>query len=332
VKAVKLELLDPLDDKTLAEVLELEVAALAVDQPYAPPPTPTAARALRLHGWDGEPGQEWLYRDDAGRLVGKVGTHLPRWENRHVAFGGVLVHPQRRRRGIGRRLAAHLRELVDQPGRRVLVSRSLDAPAQRAFAAGLGFTPASIDIHRRQDLEAVDWDHVEALRAQARHAAGGYTLLRLDGPVPDDLVEEVAGMEAAINDAPRDNLDMDDQVITAERIRARERSVAEAGLREYRLVARRNRDGRLAGHTVVFVDPEQPRYAGQGDTSVLAEHRGHRLGLLLKSQMMFWVAAAEPAVRWIDTGNAESNRHMIAINEALGYQIMARHIGWQRDL
>jgi hypothetical protein len=45
-----------------------------------------------------------------------------------------------------------------------------------------------------------------------------------------------------------------------------------------------------------------------------------------------WDGEPGEELRWVDTGNAESNRHIIAINEALGYQIMARHLGWQRDL
>jgi GNAT superfamily N-acetyltransferase len=329
---IHLARLDPFDDLALAEVLALETAASAVDRPYDPPPTPTASRAFRRYGWDGEPGDEWLHHDGAGRLTGTIHAYLPERENQHAAVCGVLVHPEHRRDGLGRRLYERLEEMVRRSGRRVLIGRSLDASAQRAFVEGLGFTLAGVKLFLRQDLGALDWDLIDRLRTEARQAAGDYTLVRLDGPVPEEQVEQVAAMEAAINDAPRDNLDIEGFLVTAARIRARERSVAEAGLRHYRLVARRQRDGRLAGHTVVYVDPEQPRYGRQEDTSVLAEHRGHRLGMLLKSEMMFLLAGAEPDLRWIDTGNAESNHHMIAINEALGYRVKARYLGWQRDL
>lgn len=329
---IELQPVDPFDDRAVAEVLALEEAARVADEPYTPPTTFRVARAFRRYGWDGEPGEEWLYRSGNGTPIGKVGAHLPERENRHVAFAGVLVHPDHRRRGLAQQLFAQLRELVRRPGRRLMISRSHDEPAARAFAGKLGFAQASVDIMRRQDLQALDWERIGRLRGEARAAASGYALLRITGPVAGDLIEEVAVMESAINDAPRDALDMEDQRVTPERIRAQERSVAEAGLRKYGLIARREFDGRLAGHTVVFIDPEQPRYGGQGDTSVLAAHRGHRLGMLLKSEMMFWLAESEPGLRWIDTGNAESNHHMIAINEALGYQILSRHMGWQRDL
>ena len=53
-------------------------------------------------------------------------------------------------------------------------------------------------------------------------------------------------------------------------------------------------------------------------------HRGHRLGLLLKAEMNLWLAGAEPQLRTVDTWNAESNDHMIAVNEMLAYRWMAR--------
>jgi RimJ/RimL family protein N-acetyltransferase len=38
--------------------------------------------------------------------------------------------------------------------------------------------------------------------------------------------------------------------------------------------------------------------------------------------MLDWLAAAEPALERIVTGNAAVNQHMIAINEALGYELL----------
>ena len=72
--------------------------------------------------------------------------------------------------------------------------------------------------------------------------------------------------------------------------------------------------------------------AHQHDTSVLREHRGHRLGLLLKAEMMRWLAEQEPQIAAIDTWNAETNDHMIAVNERLGYRVMGRELAFQRRL
>ena len=61
-------------------------------------------------------------------------------------------------------------------------------------------------------------------------------------------------------------------------------------------------------------------------------HRGHRLGLLLKAGMLLWLAEAEPQLATVDTWNAESNDHMIAVNEALGYRVMGRELQFQKSL
>jgi len=97
-------------------------------------------------------------------------------------------------------------------------------------------------------------------------------------------------------------------------------------------VARERATGGLAGHTTDGVPGSTPGYAWQGDTSVARAHRGHRLGLLLKLDMLRWLREEEPQLRTIDTGNAASNSYMISINELLGYRILARHVGWQRHL
>ena len=39
-----------------------------------------------------------------------------------------------------------------------------------------------------------------------------------------------------------------------------------------------------------------------------------------------------PAVTQLDTWNAESNSHMIAINEQLNYHIVARSLAFQKSL
>ncbi len=40
----------------------------------------------------------------------------------------------------------------------------------------------------------------------------------------------------------------------------------------------------------------------------------------------------EPALQVVSTWNAEENSHMIAVNEALGHQVVDRMTEWQLDL
>jgi RimJ/RimL family protein N-acetyltransferase len=57
------------------------------------------------------------------------------------------------------------------------------------------------------------------------------------------------------------------------------------------------------------------------NTVVTRKHRGHRLGLLTKIAMMELLATTEPQLERISTWNAETNEHMIAVNEAIGYTV-----------
>ena len=79
--------------------------------------------------------------------------------------------------------------------------------------------------------------------------------------------------------------------------------------------------GEVGGHTVVLTHPMQPHVGGQGDTAVARHHRGHRLGLLLKIDMMRWLAEVEPQLKIIETWNNVDNSFMINVNEALGYRL-----------
>jgi hypothetical protein len=97
------------------------------------------------------------------------------------------------------------------------------------------------------------------------------------------------------------------------------------------VLARHRVSGAIAGHTVVAVRGDRPQVGDQHDTTVVGAHRGHRLGLLLKADMMRWLRRVEPALETIGTQNAASNDHMIAVNERLGYRVLGRSLEFQRD-
>jgi hypothetical protein len=65
---------------------------------------------------------------------------------------------------------------------------------------------------------------------------------------------------------------------------------------------------------------------------VVSGHRGHKLGLRLKIAMLKRLIEVEPQVRQVDTWNAESNSHMIAVNDAIGCAVVGRAVEMQRRL
>ena len=108
------------------------------------------------------------------------------------------------------------------------------------------------------------------------------------------------------------------------------RSPPGAVRRFYSVAARADRSGRLVAITQLGVDPLDGS-AFQELTAVAGAHRGHRLGLLVKVAMLQLLAAHEPQLTQIVTLTAEDNEHMIAINTALGFEVLERWLSWELD-
>ena len=134
-----------------------------------------------------------------------------------------------------------------------------------------------------------------------------------------------------MSDAPRDT-GVQPQVWDAGRIRKSEEIAIEHGLCFYSVAARHDATGDFAALTQVATDPGMPGWGIQQMTGVLPQHRGRRLGMLIKIAMLELVSGHEPGIRRILTGNAESNEHMIAINAQLGYQVSDVYRSWELDL
>jgi GNAT superfamily N-acetyltransferase len=309
--------------------LEIVEAVRLVDSPWEHPETYASAAGHLRHGWDGDL-PDWYLVEADGDAVGLANYFVSTWDNQHLAWMSVRIHPEHRRSGHGSAVVDRMLERARAEGRRTLGIDGWDSPAVAAFGARHGFEVASRGVVRRQVLAEVDWALVEALHKEAADHASPYTLERwldLSNPVQLGQLSDIIG---AINDAPNDDLDFEDEVFPPERIGRYEQAQAAQGHLLHRVVARHRETGRLAGNTVVVVFQERPTLGEQHDTSVLREHRGHRLGLLLKTEMLLWLREAQPRLATFDTGNAATNDHMIGINEQLGYHVMATELELQR--
>jgi GNAT superfamily N-acetyltransferase len=315
----------------VAGVAAVLAAAVEADSPHRPARTVSSLTTLMRQGWDGDPVTFGVARD-RGRVVAVAELDLPRWDNQHMGYLEVTVDPLRRREGLGRRLFEAGVDLVRGDGRTLVTTGGYDSPASVSFAKSLGLDRATEEVERRQELLTLDRRGLAEVEADAERASAGYDLNRLPAWTPGGQLTELARLTGAINDAPLDDLDMEDEVFTGPRIRAFELAQLAQGRRMYRLAARERASGALVGHTVVGVEGERPWYGEQYDTSVVPEHRGHRLGLRLKLAMLRWLAEREPQLRVLNTWNAASNDHMIAVNEVLGYRVVGRVVVWQRHL
>jgi GNAT superfamily N-acetyltransferase len=313
---------DPADAETTAALYAVHKAAHLADEPVEPPSSPGTFRGLLTGDWEGAQYEAWYVPGDQGGAMAYYHLSLPDMENLDRAFVYSFVHPDARRGGIGRALIGHAAQRAAANGRAILEGMTLEDSPGDAFASALGARLALEEVRRVQDLRKVTAARVAELRATAERKAAGYSLVTWTGPIPDERAGAVAGVFNAFADAPHGE-GVEPEVWDADRIRQRTGKLLREGhLRGYSLAAVHDASGEMAAITEVSIDPEVPEWGYQQLTAVTRPHRGHRLGLLVKTAMMQWLANAEPKLERISTGNAESNKHMIAVNEALGYEVV----------
>lgn len=306
-------------------------AVRAADEPWGHPILASRVAGDLRHGWDGEPAVSFLVTVD-GVDVATAEYETTSYDNQHLAWLGIDVHPVHRRQGYGDQLLAFLLDRARAEGRTSVGGNSWDAAGPRAWATRHEFEVRAVEVNRRQHLARIDRAELDRLHQEALAHAADYELVRRSGPTPADELPAMAAMTAAINDAPTDDLDIEDEVFPPERVAAYEQAQLGQGHGFFRVFARHRGTGELAGQSVVVVEGDRPQVAHQHDTSVVRAHRGHRLGVLLKTEMLRWLAEEQPQVETVDTWNAESNDHMIAVNRALGYEVIGRALAWQRPL
>jgi GNAT superfamily N-acetyltransferase len=268
-----------------------------------------------------------------GRVVGALRVILPTRDNPTVGILDVAVHPDHRRRGIGEALLAEGIRFASAAGRTELITE-MDEPGPgapgRDFALHRGWSCDLLETRRDLDLPP-DEQRLSEVEAEARRASEGYELVTWRDRTPDELLDDRAVLEQRMTtDAPQGDLPVEEERWDGGRIReyeaahvARGRTVLSAGA---------VKDGRLVAFTDLQIPLAQPQRANQAGTLVLSEHRGHRLGALMKTAVLRELAATLPEVRRISTYNSESNRPMVAVNEALGFRPAGELTSWSLRL
>jgi GNAT superfamily N-acetyltransferase len=312
------------DHEAIRACFDVREAARPGDDPGRPPDSLEVFRGDLFSVWDGSPVEVWYAQDEDGAVVGRYILVLPDLWNLHRALADVLVHPARRRRGIGTALLRHARERAAADGRTLLGGGVREGSAGEEWMRRLGADIGPADVRRLQDLGKVDDDALARLRATAKQAATGYSLVRWVGVTPERFTGQMAAVQNAMNDAPHpDGVEPHrwDERLIRERF---DPWIASSARRRYSVAAIHAATGEMAALTAVSVDPGTPQWGRQWVTTVTRPHRGHRLGLLVKTDMLAYLAEAEPQVERIATWNAASNQHMIGINAELGYEVVGR--------
>ena len=255
-----------------------------------------------------------------GAVVGALRLLLPLRDNATVAVVDLAVAPEARRRGTGTVLLEEAVRTARERGRSELLTE-VDEPGPsapgRLFAQRHGWTCDLVETRRDLSLP-LDEERLRSLEQDARRASSGYDLVTWRDRTPEELLDDRALLERRMTtDAPHGDLPVEEEDWDGARVREYEQMNAERGRTV--LSAGAVREGRLVAFTDLHLPADTPEHAQQGGTLVLREHRGHRLGSLVKAAVLRQVLADFPSVRTVTTYNADSNVPMVAVNEALGF-------------
>lgn len=285
-----------------------------------------------------------------GRIVARAIYEAPLEDGSQDVWLTVEVLPEFRRRGIGSALYDRLDEFTRRDGRTVMQgyiihkesgsgerlpsptgfgSVPLDDPATR-FLLARGYRLEQVERMSRLELP-VDEAAFTRMLDDAHEHAHGYHLERWEGPAPEKWISGLGLLRRRMStDAPSAGLDYQEEDWTDERVRDYEQRRTESPRAALTTVAVHTATGDIAGFSELSVPTELERPVEQNDTLVLKEHRGHRLGMLLKLANLRFLEHAHPGHPAVTTFNAEENRPMLSVNEAIGFVPVGYGGGWKR--
>jgi GNAT superfamily N-acetyltransferase len=327
---------EPFDLLTASEALarsryDLLRAVRAEVEPGDPIPSLDAVRLEAQYPVPWTRRQEWVVLD-GDRVAGWARLELEDLDtNRHLAECKIEVARSDRRRGIGTQLLDAVGSAAREDGRTVLGTVASQGAAAEPFLAAVGGQNRQVFRVSRMQMAELDVDLMRAWVDGANERASGYTLVGWDDPCPPEYADAFSEVVDVMNTAPLDDLDWEDEHYTPEQIREWQDRLAKRGHVGWVYAARDDATGHFAGFTEMGFWPWSPELAYQGDTGVHPDHRNLGIGRWLKAAMVLRLMD-ERAARAVETGNAGSNRPMLAINEAMGFR--PHRIGgfWQLPL
>lgn len=290
-----------------------------------------------------EPKRLFVARAD-GRIVGRAVHEVQRGEDVRSAWLAVEVASSHRRRGIGGVLYDTVAGIATGEGRTILqaftlhradvAGARLDSPtgygsvpredAGARFLLSRGYRLAQVERMSRLMLPAVVTDV---------SPPPGYSLESWSGPTPEHRLPDLAVLHAAMStDPPLGETDWQPELWDQERVRRKDTLNETEGRLWLTCAVRHDASDRLVGFTNLVVPAEAHRPVFQNDTIVVKAHRGHRLGLVVKLANLARLQELSPGHPCIYTWNAEENRHMLQVNERIGFRAVGYPGSWRLDL
>lgn len=298
-----------------------------------------------------DPKRLFVARSD-GKIVARGGLEWLTAEGTNVTWLFADVLPAFRNRGIGGALFERVEQEALASGRTILqtdaIHTIIDGGERVAPPTGFGDVPAEdpgVRFLRKRGYTLEQIGRISFLdlpvapdvlarhRAEAEAKAGpDYRILSWIGLTPEQWRADLAYLKNRMSvDEPAAGLEIDEETWDEARVLSHDETEIAGGRPLLVSVALHVPSGKLAGINELSVADDRTRPVGQEDTLVLSEHRGHRLGMLLKTANLQELAKLAPAAPLVFTFNAEENRPMLDVNEAVGFRAVGYDGAWKKS-
>ncbi|MDQ3656495.1 MAG: GNAT family N-acetyltransferase [Chloroflexota bacterium] len=297
-----------------------------------------------------DPSRLFVARID-GKIVARGGLSWSTAEGTNVTWVFADVLPAFRNRGIGGALLGHLEDLALASGRTIVqtdaIHTTIDGGERVHPPTGFGDVPADdpgvrflrnrgYSLEQIARISFLDLPVAPALLARHREEAEAkagpdYRVVSWKGSTPERWRADLAYLKNRMSvDEPAAGLEIDEETWDEARVVSHDEAEIAGGRDMLTSVVEHVPTGKLVGINELSVAKDRTRPVGQEDTLVLAEHRGHRLGMLLKATNLQELTTFAPEAPLVFTFNAEENRHMLNVNEAVGFRAVGYDGAWKK--
>lgn len=259
---------------------------------------------------------------DDGGDVAMVTTAV--WKdgtNPNLVWAQLGVHPDHRRRGIGRLLVRKIHDVAVESGRTTIEAGGTSTvPAAKAFAGRIGADAALTEHVNVADVREIDRSMLASWRDEGPHRAPDYDVLIYEDIIPEEHYAGIAGLfMMADQDMPLGDLEYEPQAETAETVRQRLEQAADH-VERVTVLAQHRTSGSLVAFSEIVVVGGNSETLQTTLTVVDRDHRGHALGKWIKAEAVLRSLDRYPDAIRIVTENAVSNTPMLGINTLIGFR------------
>lgn len=290
----------------------------------------------------------------ARRDTSPVGVAYIAWSTEadtRVSWFSINVLPAERNQGVGNALLDRLDAIARDSGRPVVqgqgMHRAIDDSDRIASPTGFGSLPAEDpsvrflqengfaleQVYRVSilNLPVPDATLDAMLSAALIRAGSDYRIHTWAGDTPDCWLDDLAIiMNRMSTDAPAGNLEIEEETWDADRVRYHDERRRQSGRVRLAAAVEHIPTQSLVAYGSLSLSGDRQQPVHQGVTLVLREHRGHRLGMVTKIANIQQLQVFSPESPSIITDNAEENRPMLDVNEAVGFVPLAYSGAWKK--